>query len=435
MNQLKQKRGITLIALVITIIVMLILAGVSISISVNGGLFDYAKRAGEETEIAKEMEAINLEYIITMEAITGGISTTEFENNLKGSLSADIEVIEAGLNKYVILNHETNRAYEIVNGKPEYIGKAEDYNIEITTLARINNNEISTSPFMGNTYNVIRRKIKTLTFQRGLNGIEEADGSWDASDEANGEIMAWYKADGDNFDVWIGSKNGGKIYLNEDSSNLFNNIGSGISDSNIDIQINGINNIDTSLVENMDKMFCSCGVTEIDLSNFNTSNVTSMCGMFFASRFTNLDLSSFDTSSVTDMSEMFGCVSYTDLDLSGFDINSVDTMEGMFYDSRNLQNLNISNFLINDSINIGLMFYDCSKVKTEFTIVSNSVINGDEFYYEDVDIIFGYAATATGAQIVVNYTTANEQFVSDLIASQKSPSSNVILGRNIDLDN
>ena len=58
MNNLKNKNGITLIALVITIIVMLILAGVTITMAVNGGLFDYAKRAGEETEIARDEELI-----------------------------------------------------------------------------------------------------------------------------------------------------------------------------------------------------------------------------------------------------------------------------------------------------------------------------------------------------------------------------------------
>ena len=48
--------GITLVALIITIIVMLILVGVSISIAINGGLFDITKRAVKETENAKNIE-------------------------------------------------------------------------------------------------------------------------------------------------------------------------------------------------------------------------------------------------------------------------------------------------------------------------------------------------------------------------------------------
>ena len=49
-------RGITLIALVITIIVMLILVGVTISMAVNGGLFDYAGKAAGDTNNAIKAE-------------------------------------------------------------------------------------------------------------------------------------------------------------------------------------------------------------------------------------------------------------------------------------------------------------------------------------------------------------------------------------------
>ena len=49
---MKSNKGITLIALVITIIVMLILVVVTIRISTNGGLFDYAGKAARETNDA-----------------------------------------------------------------------------------------------------------------------------------------------------------------------------------------------------------------------------------------------------------------------------------------------------------------------------------------------------------------------------------------------
>ena len=41
----KKQKGITLIALIITIIVMLILVGVSVTVALNGGLFSTAKKA------------------------------------------------------------------------------------------------------------------------------------------------------------------------------------------------------------------------------------------------------------------------------------------------------------------------------------------------------------------------------------------------------
>ena len=52
----KYEKGITLIALVITIIVMLILASVTISMAVNGGLFGYAGNAASQTEEARDQE-------------------------------------------------------------------------------------------------------------------------------------------------------------------------------------------------------------------------------------------------------------------------------------------------------------------------------------------------------------------------------------------
>jgi len=47
---MKKENGITLIALIITIIIMLILVIVAVSFATNGGLFDRAKKASEETE-------------------------------------------------------------------------------------------------------------------------------------------------------------------------------------------------------------------------------------------------------------------------------------------------------------------------------------------------------------------------------------------------
>ena len=53
---MKEQKGITLIALVITIIVMLILVGVSVTVALNGGLFEKATTAREETKNALNQE-------------------------------------------------------------------------------------------------------------------------------------------------------------------------------------------------------------------------------------------------------------------------------------------------------------------------------------------------------------------------------------------
>lgn len=52
----QSKSGITLIALIITIIVMLILVGVTVTVAINGGLFKSAKEGAEGTTIARVKE-------------------------------------------------------------------------------------------------------------------------------------------------------------------------------------------------------------------------------------------------------------------------------------------------------------------------------------------------------------------------------------------
>ena len=56
-RNIKNQKGITLVALVITIIVMLILVAVSVTVAINGGLFTKAKEAGNEWEDKSTQEA------------------------------------------------------------------------------------------------------------------------------------------------------------------------------------------------------------------------------------------------------------------------------------------------------------------------------------------------------------------------------------------
>ena len=62
-------KGITLIALVITIIVMLILVGVTISMALNGGLFGYAKKAARDTESQKQLEQELASGAVTIDGV------------------------------------------------------------------------------------------------------------------------------------------------------------------------------------------------------------------------------------------------------------------------------------------------------------------------------------------------------------------------------
>jgi surface protein len=103
-----------------------------------------------------------------------------------------------------------------------------------------------------------------------------------------------------------------------------------------------LNNLDTSNMTNMSKMFYMCsGLLSLDLKNFNTSNVNNTTSMFGGcSKLTSLDVSNFDTSNVTDMRYMFsGCQSLTSIDLTGWDTSNVTNMNYMFENCSKLQKI------------------------------------------------------------------------------------------------
>ena len=81
----KKEEGITLIALVVTIIVLLILAGISISmLSGDNSILGKATQAKEDTEIAEEKEMIKMASMQALiEKKHGIITKTELSNELE----------------------------------------------------------------------------------------------------------------------------------------------------------------------------------------------------------------------------------------------------------------------------------------------------------------------------------------------------------------
>ena len=76
---MKNNRGITLIALVITIIVLLILAGVSIAmLTGQNGILSQATTARDDTAVAEKVERINMELNALYSAVLADTSKEEF---------------------------------------------------------------------------------------------------------------------------------------------------------------------------------------------------------------------------------------------------------------------------------------------------------------------------------------------------------------------
>ena len=128
----KRQTGITLIALVITIIVLLILAGVSIAtLTGDNGILKQANQAKENTNSKAAWEKVQVEALGSISKDTGKFDKDIFKNNLNTNLKIkkdDIEEItdENGtkiivpIDGYkVIVNAETGEIIEPTNGSDD----------------------------------------------------------------------------------------------------------------------------------------------------------------------------------------------------------------------------------------------------------------------------------------------------------------------------
>ena len=108
----KLNKGITLIALVITIIVLLILAGVSIAmLTGQNGILTQAQKAGEQTEIGEEKEAITLAYNGAKAENNGGDVDADDLNRNFGYSNTEAEA--EGSNPITVTFKESGRQYTI----------------------------------------------------------------------------------------------------------------------------------------------------------------------------------------------------------------------------------------------------------------------------------------------------------------------------------
>ena len=119
----KEMKGITLIALVITIIVLLILAGVAIStLTGESGILTQTQKAKEETEIASELEQVEL---AVTQAMIAGNGTVTYEGLYHAFLSNFGYEIEEGDLPYTF--ESDNKKYVIfANGSVVQLEKGTD---------------------------------------------------------------------------------------------------------------------------------------------------------------------------------------------------------------------------------------------------------------------------------------------------------------------
>lgn len=331
-------RGITLIALVVTIVVLLILAGASLNLVIgNNGIIRKAEEAREETIIGEEKSLIEMARMSIFMNKNGesSITSSEMQNELT-NMGAKVEVTPAGKNmtiKYTDTNHE----YSL-----KQTGEITD--------------KIETA--VTDVWYKISTEEKTIYFNN-----TESTGYKKVEDYDEDNLPEWSS-------VWNSST---KTYEPDITTAIFETKISPTSTAywfykcrNL-TTINNIENLNTSNVMNMNNMFRFCdSLKTLDVSNFDTSNVTDMSSMFDnCCVLETLDVSNFNTSKVTDMLAMLAeCEKMTTLDVSNFDTSNVTNMQAMFEKSSGLTTLDLSNFNTSKVTKMRYMFEGCSNLTT-----------------------------------------------------------------------
>ena len=134
-----QQKGITLVSLVITIIVLLILAGISIAQLTGSGLFSKTKNAVSSQNIAMEKEAIelaNMEMFVNKKVDKETITAEKLKKEIKNKINEDLNVIESSEGIFIITFRKTGNVFKLdtLNSKVTFLGAhSSDYeDIQIT---------------------------------------------------------------------------------------------------------------------------------------------------------------------------------------------------------------------------------------------------------------------------------------------------------------
>ena len=360
-NNKRTQKGITLIALVVTIVVLLILAGVSLNaIFSENGIINRAKDAQNKMDQATQNDMTGLNELDKLISSLTDKTTEEavpkiamFDTGKKVRDKMYNLMPEGTISK--VSNYSCNvsiDAIEKYNGVPD-----------LTKLTEANIVSLGESSFP--IYMWAEKSGKTeIRNPVGMKGLT-AEGDNDSSKKVEtGKIYWWSESD--------------SVYLNSDSAQMF----AGIPYlTNID----GLKDMKTDYVVDMSKIFSSIGtqLSNIDaLSGWNTSKVENMSGMFYrwslANSLSNVNaLLNWDTSKVKDMSSMFaGNNELTDIEgLKKWNTSNVTDMSNMFGDGDSAGcafiNLSaISNWNVKNVTNMNNIFNSCRKLEDVSAILN-----------------------------------------------------------------
>lgn len=106
MNNVKESKGINLVALTITIIVLLILSGIQIMVLTNVGLFEKTKQAKQSSENAQELENKTVEeYEKKIGEIAGSRDSKELSVEYKTNITFNEEYVDVEKSRLTVVKY------------------------------------------------------------------------------------------------------------------------------------------------------------------------------------------------------------------------------------------------------------------------------------------------------------------------------------------
>ena len=361
-NNKRTQKGITLIALVVTIVVLLILAGVSLNaIFSENGIINRAKDAQNKMDQATQNDMTGLNELDKLISSLTDKTTEEtvpkiamFDTGKKVRDKMYNLMPEGTISKFSYSCNVSIDAIEKYNGVPD-----------LTKLTESNIVSLGESSFP--IYMWAEKSGKTeIRNIRGMKNLTAEGDNASSKKVETGKIYWWSESD--------------SVYLNPDSSQMF-------ADLPYLTNIDGLKDMKTDYVVDMSKIFFSIGtqLSNIDaLSGWNTSKVENMSDMFYRWSFTNTNslsnvnaLLNWDTSKVKNMSGMFaGNFGLTDIEgLKKWNTSNVTDMSYMFGDGDSAGcafiNLSaISNWNVKNVTNMNNIFNNCRKLEDVSAILN-----------------------------------------------------------------
>ena len=431
---MKSNKGITLIALIITIIIMLILVGVVTNIVIKTKLFEVAKDATTRWNSAQMNESKSIDEVDKLidEIVYNKVEPTEMyaalysdgtlvfyknsENILNERNGATLVKQTENISDTRELSDAEQKALLFWAGDQEQAG-------QITSVVIAE--EIA--PISAKRLFMNLKNIKSIT---GLNKLNTCNVT--SMYLMFGNCSSLEKLNISNFNT-------------ENVTSM-----QGMFQQCSKIESLDVSKFNTKNTTAMDYMFKNCSnLKQLDVSNWNTENVTNMKFMFAnCSSLEKLDLSNWNTGKVEDMSWIFAgddggnpkntmilkqiigiedldvsnvksmdrmfrhCHELTSLDLHKWNVSNVEIMRQLFNSCTSLSELNIENWDMGNVTNTQYMFNNCPKLNSTITL------SVDSTKLTTYGGTFNYTATGSGCLVTVNYTSSAAEIIDNIIATK-----------------